>query len=319
MSKQARPKDSRLQECLKEWGLEQLQDLLAEESLYSLLRELDARERVGFIKWLAELGVCPQPVRQKLVNSLTKAKRAGTLGKVTPPAWDYLPPPPLASTCRRGQPSEPAPRMAPTPNPSVTSNAIASSQRSQPRPVGARPAGVRPTPDFVARRRTEEASSSSPVSPRLLEGTPPTSPGSRRERPLVGSAARLVAEFSGTAFSGGSSQGPIMPPPMPPMSPARPPGGYQSIVKGATYPPLQEPISSAPPSSSMLQRFTRWRQGELDDLHNASQEPPSILSSRGLSSMVGKVMGKVMGTPAGEGAAYEQLANTNAGYHSLPT
>jgi hypothetical protein len=105
----SRPADAQLQAFLAEADLAALQQPLWDESLHECLRVLEAEKRVGLISWLRARGVGPQPVRQRLATALAKAHRAGDLGHVTPPAWQYVPPLPAEARPTRGRT---APRTA---------------------------------------------------------------------------------------------------------------------------------------------------------------------------------------------------------------
>mmetsp|Transcript_58553 Transcript_58553/g.96654 ORF Transcript_58553/g.96654 Transcript_58553/m.96654 type:complete len:292 (-) Transcript_58553:414-1289(-) len=152
-------RDQRFHALLAEWGLEQLQEPLKGESIWSCLQVLEKQERVGFIKWLAEMGIGPQPVRQKLASSLAKAKRDKTLGHVTPPAWDYIPPPPPPVKVRQPEPE--LKNMLPaTPMPSpVAANTHRLGSRQPVTPTHATtinlPNAPPPAQKFLERRRAE--------------------------------------------------------------------------------------------------------------------------------------------------------------------
>lgn len=178
--RRARPADSRLQAFLKEVGLEQLEEPLWDESLYSCLQVLDAQGRVGFISWLVKLNVGPVPVRQKLTNALAKAQRANKFGHVTPPAWDYVPqmpapPKPGGGRFKKSAGSKEGATAAPPTPPAARAGGPPSSPRT----------AIRPPPPSPG---TGAAS----LAPSDREARPRASPSSRRY-PIPVEASEMCA------------------------------------------------------------------------------------------------------------------------------
>ena len=120
-SRQSRPACKQLQAFLEEIGLEHLQEALWDESLYQCVTTLEAKGRVALIAHLASLNIGPQPVRQKVATELTKARRDGKLGRILPPAWDYVPPMPSSLTGKKT--AKPAQRERPPASPTGKSKA----------------------------------------------------------------------------------------------------------------------------------------------------------------------------------------------------
>ena len=137
---------------------------LSGESLYSCLRTLETKGRLGFISWLKGLGVGPQPVRQKIANGLARAKREGTLCNVTPPAWDYRPPPPPTHGVKLqvGAPSSPPPHTLPLPPPPSVARSCKGAGCTLAERV---PSRQPPDAEFLARRRAAAASSATGLEP----------------------------------------------------------------------------------------------------------------------------------------------------------
>ena len=267
----ARVSDPRLHALLEEWEIpEEQRAKLNRESIWSCTNELERRERIGLIKYLTALGVGPQPIRQKIATNLAKALRSGSLGKITPPAWEYVPPlPGSQQACDSSSPpassSKRPPAVAVLPARAQARSPLAKPASSPTKPAS--PAARRPQSEFVERKRSEARErAASELPPPPLPPPPHDVVAVARSPPVSPSGKR----YAGAHFD----EWPDVPPSLDPRSKAMAHLEEASLPTGAAVPSTLSPRAVF---SSLLGRLTgrapTARYSSVSDAAAAQQGP----------------------------------------------
>ena len=249
--------------------MEQFGEALWEESLYSCLKILESKDRVGFISFLNEKGIGPQPLRQKLTTALAKAKRAGKFGHVTPPAWEYVPQMPTQPAAQNRRSSRTMSRATEvaeqikgavgTALERMSAAAVAASSSNEPM------ASQGATKDNASGGE-REARGAVPPPPPLRTGHSPCHRRIADNSPL---AMRYPSMELGDAIHAGSA----LPPPSDPserlMGSRTPPGALSGVT---ILPDVAEPTRILDTVSSLWRRMTR---GEYSSVATSAEPQPT--------------------------------------------